>query len=156
MASAGATPRFASVTSFASPPLPGAMAEREGLIRFAQGCAPKPAALPISQPCTRFAPAGRFAATPLTCGKWRRGWDSNPRDLAAHLISSQARSTTLPPLRMRAAERRPPTPKRKQNFISAAVALQQKYNSDVFVLIISLTEAARTIALRNNVIESLP
>ena len=30
---------------------------------------------------------------------WRRGRDSNPRDLAAHRISSAARSTTLPPLR---------------------------------------------------------
>ena len=29
---------------------------------------------------------------------WRRGRDSNPRYLAAHLISSQAHSTTLPPL----------------------------------------------------------
>ena len=31
--------------------------------------------------------------------KWRRGRDSNPRYLTAHLISSQAHSTTLPPLR---------------------------------------------------------
>ncbi|MDB6113632.1 MAG: hypothetical protein JWQ62_577 [Lacunisphaera sp.] len=56
--------------------------------------------------------------------KWRRGRDSNPRDLAAHLISSQARSTTLPPLRdnlpsprlrrVWAAERRVLPRKRKQ------------------------------------------
>ena len=32
---------------------------------------------------------------------WRRGWDSNPRYAkSAHLISSQARSTTPAPLRM--------------------------------------------------------
>ena len=29
---------------------------------------------------------------------WRRGWDSNPRYIAAHLISSQAPSTTRTPL----------------------------------------------------------
>ena len=29
---------------------------------------------------------------------WRRGWDSNPRNLAVRLISSQVQSTTLPPL----------------------------------------------------------
>ena len=33
--------------------------------------------------------------------KWRRGRDSNPRSLAARLISSQLQSTTLPPLRKR-------------------------------------------------------
>ena len=31
---------------------------------------------------------------------WRRGGDSNPRYLAVHLISSQARSTTLTPLQL--------------------------------------------------------
>ena len=31
--------------------------------------------------------------------KWRRGWDSNPRYLAVHLISSQAPSTSRTPLR---------------------------------------------------------
>ena len=30
--------------------------------------------------------------------QWRRGWDSNPRYIAAHLISSQAPSTTRTPL----------------------------------------------------------
>jgi hypothetical protein len=40
-----------------------------------------------------------FAGSPCACGTWRRGRDSNPRDLAAHRISSAARSTTLPPLR---------------------------------------------------------
>jgi hypothetical protein len=30
--------------------------------------------------------------------KWRRGWDSNPRDLAALRFSRPAQSTTLPPL----------------------------------------------------------
>ena len=29
---------------------------------------------------------------------WRRGWDSNPRYVAAHLISSQTPSTTRTPL----------------------------------------------------------
>ncbi len=29
---------------------------------------------------------------------WRRGRDSNPRNLAVHLISNQTQSTTLPPL----------------------------------------------------------
>ena len=31
---------------------------------------------------------------------WRRGWDSNPRDVAVHLISSQTPSTTRTPLRV--------------------------------------------------------
>ena len=31
---------------------------------------------------------------------WRRGWDSNPRYVAVHLISSQTPSTTRTPLRV--------------------------------------------------------
>ncbi len=31
--------------------------------------------------------------------KWRRGWDSNPRYLAVHILSKDARSATLTPLR---------------------------------------------------------
>ncbi len=42
-------------------------------------------------------------AGPGAIENWRRGRDSNPRYLSAHLISSQARSTTLPPLRFAAS-----------------------------------------------------
>ncbi len=35
---------------------------------------------------------------------WRRGRDSNPRNLAVHLISNQTQSTTLPPLLTRTVE----------------------------------------------------
>ena len=31
--------------------------------------------------------------------KWRRGWDSNPRSIAAYAISNRAESATLAPLR---------------------------------------------------------
>ena len=36
---------------------------------------------------------------PYLLASWRRGRDSNPRNLAVRLISSQVHSTTLPPLR---------------------------------------------------------
>ena len=38
---------------------------------------------------------------------WRRGRDSNPRNLAVHLISNQTQSTTLPPLLSRTVEEVP-------------------------------------------------
>ena len=38
---------------------------------------------------------------------WRRGRDSNPRNLAVHLISNQTQSTTLPPLLTRTVEEVP-------------------------------------------------
>jgi hypothetical protein len=46
---------------------------------------------------------------------WRRGRDSNPRNLAVHLISNQTQSTTLPPLLTRTIEevRGSPAGKRK-------------------------------------------
>ena len=41
----------------------------------------------------------RFSRVRADPKNWRRGRDSNPRYLAAHLISSQAPSTTQTPLR---------------------------------------------------------
>ena len=41
--------------------------------------------------------------------KWRRGWDSNPRDLAALRFSRPAQSTTLPPLLVHFGVSRPLT-----------------------------------------------
>lgn len=51
--------------------------------------------------CHRPCPARLAAAASLRPGmrSWRRGWDSNPRNLAALRFSRPARSTTLPPLR---------------------------------------------------------
>ena len=43
----------------------------------------------------------RQSLPPASGGRlWRRGWDSNPRNLAALRFSRPARSTTLPPLRL--------------------------------------------------------
>ncbi len=64
-----------------------------GLCPKACGFAPMPPLLPPGVNLLRS------ALTPFGFAKWRRGRDSNPRDLAAHRISSAARSTTLPPLR---------------------------------------------------------
>ena len=49
--------------------------------------------------------------------KWRRGWDSNPRNLSALQFSRLAQSTTLPPLRYVACARDMPVlvPGFKQN-----------------------------------------
>jgi hypothetical protein len=63
------------------------------------------------------------------CGKWRRGRDSNPRFLSEHRISSAARSTTLPPLRLSwRGERRQVSLKRKPK-----VALPNRRRPEVAV-----------------------
>ena len=51
-------------------------------------------------PCAPFSLSAfqRFSISALT--SWRRGWDSNPRDLAALRFSRPTRSTTLPPLQV--------------------------------------------------------
>src|SRR5690606_30184917 len=41
---------------------------------------------------------GRGRQAAAAAGRWRRGWDSNPRTLSGLRFSRPARSTTLPPL----------------------------------------------------------
>ena len=97
------------------------LAEGKGLVRFAQGKAPLPLATPISArqaPCSvdplRGFSSLRLGSTTILYTRnsilsyvkfsWRRGRDSNPRNLAVHLISNQTQSTTLPPLLTRTVE----------------------------------------------------
>ena len=69
----------------------------EGLIRFAQGLTP--ALLCRPYPCLECCAFILVSPKIHLLRKWRRGRDSNPRNLAVHALSKRAHSTTLPPLR---------------------------------------------------------
>jgi len=88
------------------------LAEGKGLVRFAQGCRPvacgnahlrKASALlrrpppGVLIPSVHYANAGPDLSVEAELDlkvTWRRGRDSNPRNLAVHLISNQTQSTT--------------------------------------------------------------
>ena len=81
---------------------------------FAHAGSPNPGSHPFSRMCRPRVTVTR-AHVPPRNKSWRRGRDSNPRNLAVHLISNQTQSTTLPPLLTRTIEevRGSPAGKRK-------------------------------------------
>jgi len=77
----------------------------EGIGSLRSGLRPVTCGSPV-RPCGLTEPG--FSSLPMSTGQlanrsadesesWRRGRDSNPRNLAVHLISNQTQSTTLPP-----------------------------------------------------------